>query len=306
MTTGFFTHDLCLSAKGSAASPESPLRLRKMESLLEVSGLNKRLLMFESEACSKEEIQSVHDRMYLEKLKNLSLVNGKISEETTVTTELLEAAYKNVGAAIEAVRAVTSKKVKNAFILARPPGHHAGKDFGEGFCLINTVATAARYALEHCGIKRIAIFDVDAHRANGTADIFAGDKRVVLFDSFQASGFPFSPPVRGENIFLMPLEDGATGKDFIARFESEWLSRVQSFAPELILVSFGFDTHYADTQTLLKFSEFDYAYITRLLMRLAHEFSSERLISFLEGGYDSRTLSRSVFAHVSTLSEERV
>lgn len=306
MRTGFFTHDLCLSAKGAVASPENPTRLKKMESVLEVSGLAKRLLTFHCEACREEDLLLTHEKSYLEKLKALAKVGGALSEETIVTEELLEAAYKNVGAAIYAVSSVLNHEVKNAFVCARPPGHHAGRNFGEGFCLINTVAAAARYAIKKGGVKRVAIFDIDAHRANGTADILANDGSVMLFDSYQASAFPYTKPIHAENIFLMPLADGASGKDYIARFESEWLSKVEAFAPELILVSFGFDTHYADTQTLLKFSEFDYAYVTRLLMRLASEFTSNRLVSFLEGGYDARTLSRSVFAHISTLAEDAV
>ncbi len=304
MRTGYFTHDLCLSARGSLASPENPSRLKKMDAVLEVSGLNKRLLTYQCKACGDEEILPVHEKSYLEKLKALAKVGGHLSEETIVTEELLEAAYKNVGAAIHAVSSVLNHEVKNAFVCARPPGHHAGHNFGEGFCLINTVATAARYAIENFGIKRIAIFDIDAHRANGTADIVANDENVMLFDSYQASAYPYTKPIKAENIFLMPLANGATGKDYIARFESEWLSKVEKFAPELILVSFGFDTHYADTQTLLKFSEFDYAYITRLLMRLCSEFTTQSLVSFLEGGYDARTLSRSVLAHISTLAED--
>ncbi len=304
MATGFFTHDLCLSAKGARECPENPSRLKKMEAVLEVSGLNKRLKMFQCEKASDDVLLLVHEKAYLDKLKALAKVNGLLSEETTVTEELLEAAYKNVGAAIKALDAVLSHEVKNAFVCARPPGHHAGKNFGEGFCLINTVSCAARFALENFDVKRIAIFDIDAHRANGTADIFANDARVALFDSFQASAFPFDKKVMGKNIHLMALEEGATGKDFIARFEAEWVEALKDFAPDLMLVSFGFDTHYADNQTLLKFSEFDYAFATRLLMRLAHELCEDRLISFLEGGYDSRTLSRSVFAHISTLSEQ--
>lgn len=306
MQTGFFTHDLCLSAKGSTDSPESPERLKKMESVLEVSGLTKRLLTVESEKASDEDILLVHEKAYLDKLKTLAKVSARLSEETTVTDELLEAAYKNVGAAIKAVSAVLNHDVKNAFVCARPPGHHAGRNFGEGFCLMNTVAVAARYAIKHCDVKRIAIFDIDAHRANGTADIFANDSCVALFDSFQVSAFPFDAPVTAKNIHLMPLEEGATGKDYITRFESEWIDPLKDFAPELILVSFGFDTHYADTQTLLKFSEFDYAFITRLIMRLARELCEGHLVSFLEGGYDARTLPRSVFAHISTLTEDSV
>ncbi len=306
MKTGFFTHNRCLSAKGAAESPENPERLKKLESVFEVSGLSKRLLTFECESATDNELFLAHDTAYIENLKALAKVNGHLSEETTVTEALLEAAYKNVGAAIKAVTSVVNSDVKNAFVCARPPGHHAGRNFGGGFCFINTVAATAYYAIQNCGASRVAILDIDAHRANGTADIVANDSHIALFDSFQASAYPFDKPLVAKNIYRMPLKEGATGKDFISRFESEWIVPLKNFAPDLMLVSFGFDTHYADSQTLLKFSEFDYAFITRLIMRLARELCGNRLVSFLEGGYDARTLARSLFAHISTLAEDSV
>ena len=159
-----------------------------------------------------------------------------------------------------------------------------------------------RAATQVLGCRRVALIDVDAHRADGSENIFSGDASVLLLDSFQATAFPYGvAPATAANVINMPLDDGTLGREALARMEAEWLPRLYDFAPDLIVLSIGFDTHYEDTQTLLKFSEFDYAYLTRLVMRAAHDLCSDRLVSIMEGGYNKKALARSVLAHVGTL-----
>ena len=304
MATGFFTHNLCECPSAVDITPECPNRIERIDTLMCASALSKRVVYKEAEAASLEDVLLTHSAEYVNKLKNYAAENKPISEETTITEELLNAAFKSAGAAIAATKDVVSGNLKNAFVCVRPPGHHAGRSFGGGYCLLNSVAVAANYALKRLHLKRVAIVDIDAHRANGTEDIVKGDNSLMLFDSFQASAFPFgSKETPAENIINAPLPDGAEGKDFFAILETDWIPKIEAFKPDLILVSFGFDTHFADTQTLLKFSEFDYSFITRALMRVAAEVASSRLVSIMEGGYDKAALARSVIAHVGTLAE---
>ncbi len=304
MATGFFTHNLCECPSAVDITPESPNRIERIDTLMHASALSKRVVYKEADSASLEDVLLTHSAEYINKLKALASLKKAISEETTITEEILSAAFKSVGAAIAATKDVVSGNLKNAFVCVRPPGHHAGRAFGGGYCLLNSVAAAANYAIKRLHLSRVAIVDIDAHRANGTEDIVKGEKSLMLFDSFQASAFPFaSKETPSENVINAPLPDGAEGKDFIAILESDWIPKIQAFKPELILVSFGFDTHFADTQTLLKFSEFDYSFITRSLMRVAAEVSASRLVSVMEGGYDKAALARSVISHVGTLAE---
>lgn len=302
MATGFFTHNRCLSEDEGNSSLDRPERIEQIQTLMQASALARRVRFFESSVVSESDLLLVHTPEYLKKLKDLAQKNAPLTEETLVTDELLVGAMQSAGAAVSAVRSVLDGSLKNAFVCVRPPGHHAGRNFGGGFCLINSAACAVRTALCRYRCARVALIDVDAHRADGSEDIFSGDPSVLLFDSYQASAYPYGlAPCTAPNVFNMPLEDGALGRDVVARMEKDWLPRLYDFAPDLLVLSFGFDTHTEDTQTLLKFSEFEYAYLTRLLMRVAHDVCSDRLVSILEGGYNKKALARSVLSHVGTL-----
>lgn len=302
MATGFFTHNRCLSEDEGSTSLDRPERIEQIHTLMQASALARRVRVYQANSASKADILHVHSPEYLEKLRDLAQKGAALTAETLVTPELLEGAFLSAGAAVEAVRAVLDGTLKNAFVCVRPPGHHAGRRFGGGFCLINSAACAVRAATRVLGCRRVALMDVDAHRADGSEDIFAGDASVLLFDSYQSTAFPYGAArATAANVIDMPLEDGALGREVLARMEAEWLPRLYDFAPDLIVLSFGFDTHYEDAQTLLKFSEFDYAYLTRLVMRAAHDLCSDRLVSIMEGGYNKKALARSVLAHVGTL-----
>lgn len=304
MTTGFFTHDLCLCPDTGEGNPDHPDRIERINWLMQASALSKRVLHLEAEKARMCDILLAHAEPYIQKLQALAKEHAKVSAETSITPQLLEGAMKSAGAAIEATKQVVLGHLKNAFVCVRPPGHHAGIDFGGGFCLINSVACAARFASERLGLKRIAVIDVDAHRANGSEDILASNPTFMLFDSFQASAYPYGLEMcQADNVVNAALEDGTLGRDVIHLIETQWIPKLRAFSPELILVSFGFDTHCEDDQTLLKFSEFDYSYLTRCLMRVAHDVCSDRLVSVMEGGYNKSALARSVLAHVGTLAE---
>ncbi len=305
MATGFYSHDLSAVYDQGKGSPERAQRVTAIEEQMLVSGLSRVVVPMDSEPATFADALRAHDLSYLETLR--SRANGmgsvQISDDTQVNSLSFDAAMKSAGAAIQAVRDVVAGKLTNAFVCVRPPGHHAGRTFGHGFCLINSVACAALAALETMGLSRVAILDIDVHRADGTEDIVKNDPRIRLFNLFQASAFPFGlPPADSESIVDCPLADGADGRDVLGVIEREWLPALADFAPELIIVSAGFDAHQEEKQALLKLTEFDYTLITEDILRAAHALCGDKVVSVLEGGYCLSSLARSAISHITTLA----
>ena len=217
----------------------------------------------------------------------------------------LDAAYFAAGGAIAAVAAVMEKRAKNAFVVARPPGHHAGVSTPMGFCFLNNVAIAARNALAVHGAQRVAIVDFDVHHGNGTQEVFWGDPNVLFCSTHQA---PFYPGTGWRNetgehgtIVNAPLPAGADGELFSEALREVVLPRVKAFQPDLLLISAGFDAHRDDPLGGLRLDEQDYFEATQRLMEMAENCCEGRVVSLLEGGYDLAALARSVAAHVAAL-----
>lgn len=308
MPTGFFTHDLCHSCEQGHDSPETPERIEAIEDRMLAMGLNRVVKVLPSTAARLEDVCRAHDSDFVDGLRQASLRartegDQKISDDTYINPMSFDAAMKSAGAAIEAVRQVCSGTIRNAFVCVRPPGHHAGRRFAHGFCLINSVACAALYALEVLGLKRVAILDFDVHRADGTEDIVKGDERIQLFSLFQETAFPYGlAPAHEANIINAPMPEGTDGADVIQLVNEVWLPKILDFRPELLLVSAGFDAHRDEKQALFKLTEFDYSFLTIEAMRLARVVCGGKLVSVLEGGYDIRSLARSAVAHLATLT----
>jgi acetoin utilization deacetylase AcuC-like enzyme len=215
-----------------------------------------------------------------------------------------EAALRGIGAAIAAVDAVMAGEADNAFAAVRPPGHHAETGRPMGFCLFNNVAIAARHAMRAHGAERVAIVDFDVHHGNGTQEIFWDDDAVLYGSTHQMPLFP-GTGARSEtgagNIFNAPLAAGDGGAAFQAAMAEVVLPAVDAFAPDLVVLSAGFDAHLRDPLGGLRLTEVDFAWITGELMELARRHAGGRLVSMLEGGYDLDGLSTSVAAHVARL-----
>lgn len=308
MPTGFFTHDLCHSYDQGEGNPESTERVVVIEDQMIASGLSRHLVPHYCSAARLEDVLRAHDAQYVERLRLAShqVADGataqSISDDTSVNALSFEAALKSAGAAIEAVRQVCAGTFRNAFACIRPPGHHAGRNFAHGFCLINSVACAALYALEVIGLKRVSIIDIDVHRADGTEDIVQNDKRIQLLSIYQDSAFPFGlPQATAENIVNKAFPDGTEGLEVLRFINDEWVLKLLDFRPDLILISAGFDAHRDEKQALFKLTEFDYSYLTYEIMRVAQCVCEEKIVSILEGGYNLRSLARSAVAHMSTL-----
>ena len=229
----------------------------------------------------------------------------QIDGDTYLSPGSMEAAYRALGGICAAVDQVMAGKADNAFCALRPPGHHAEKDTAMGFCLFNTVAIAARYAQKSHGVERVAIIDFDVHHGNGTQDIFWDDASVLFCSTHQMPLFPGSGHV-GETghhgtICNAPLRAGDDGLHFKEAFEARILPALNRFAPDLILVSAGFDAHRLDPLANINLEADDFQWATGKIMEAAGKFCNNRVVSTLEGGYDLEGLSTSVNAHVTTL-----
>ena len=228
----------------------------------------------------------------------------RVDADTTVSPKSWQAAITAIGAANAAVDDVFSGRADNVFVASRPPGHHAEKTTAMGFCLFNNAAIAARHAQKAHGASRVAIVDWDVHHGNGTQDIFWDDPSVLYCSTHQMPLYP-GTGAKDEtgvgNIVNAPLAP-RTGSDiFRDAFLSRVLPAVDNFAPDLIIVSAGFDAHHRDPLAEINLTEDDFDWATGQLMDSASRHASGRLVSLLEGGYDLQGLAFSVAAHVGRM-----
>jgi acetoin utilization deacetylase AcuC-like enzyme len=201
-----------------------------------------------------------------------------------------------------------SGKAKNAFCAIRPPGHHASRDRGMGYCLFNNVAIAARYLQKKHKIEKVLIIDWDVHHGNGTQDIFFEDGSVFFFSTHQWPWYPWTGSAeetgsgKGEGTTLnVPLPAGSGDKDLIAAFENKLRPAARAFKPDAILISAGFDSRTGDPLGRFRVTDAGYQRLTQILLEIAQENAEGRLISSLEGGYSLEGLSKAVPAHIVTL-----
>jgi len=308
VTTLFISHPACLAHDMGEGHPERPDRLRAIERALE----SEIFQMLARDVAPRAEIAAiarVHPLEYIEAIRAATPTQGHtaIDEDTAMSPGSFEAALRSAGGAIFAVDEVMTRKVRNAFVATRPPGHHAELATPMGFCFFNNVAVAARHARAVYGAERVAIVDFDVHHGNGTQHIFWDDPNVTYASTHEMPLFPGTGSLgeRGEHgqIVNAPLRAGDAGDAFREAMEVAILPRIADFAPDLIIISAGFDAHRRDPLGNINLVEADFAWVTRKLMEIAQKRCGGRIVSVLEGGYDLEGLARSVAAHVRTLME---
>lgn len=256
-----------------------------------------------------EDVLLVHPRAHVEALE--AAVPHKsfaqLDPDTWLSPGSLEAAWRGVGAAVEAVDRVLAGDAANAFCAMRPPGHHAEQARPMGFCLFGNAAIAATHAMERHGLSRVAVVDFDVHHGNGTQALLWDEPRALFVSSQQMPLWPGSgqPSERGahDNVLNLPLPPGSDGAAMRAAYETQVLPRLDAFAPELVVISAGFDAHADDPLAQLDWVEEDFVWLTRKLCDLAARHCGGRVVSLLEGGYDLAALARSATAHVKALQE---
>ena len=306
MTTLLVSHSASLDHDMGEGHPERPDRYRAVEQALEAEAFQM-LARDSAPRATPELLTRVHPLDYVEAIEQAAPAKGRvrIDQDTAMSPGSYEAALRAAGGAAFAVDEVMTGKVANAFVAMRPPGHHAERATAMGFCFFNNAAIAARHAQAAHGAERIAIVDFDVHHGNGTQHIFWADKSVLYASTHEMPLYPGTGArsERGEHdqIVNAPLSAGDGGDVFREALEAAIFPRIDDFAPDLILVSAGFDAHYRDPLGNLQLTEADYAWATRALMKLAGKHCGGRIVSLLEGGYDLQGLSRSAAAHVQAL-----
>ncbi len=248
----------------------------------------------------------VHDGEYLGKLRDARPAEGigQLDTDTFISDGSLDVAAVGLGGALAALDAVVLGEADNAFCAIRPPGHHAEIARPMGFCLINTVAIVAREAQRKYGADRVAIVDFDVHHGNGTQDIFKDDPTVFYASSHQMPLYPGTglPSETGVgNVVNVALPSHSGGDAMREAYKDTILPALDNFAPDLVLISAGFDAHHRDPLAQLEWVDEDYAWLTGKLMDVAERRCANRIVSLLEGGYDLRGLSGGVRQHVTRL-----
>lgn len=306
MSTLYITHPACLDHQTPFGHPERPDRIRAIERALEKERFTS-LIREQAPMAELESLALAHPEDYILRLRDISPREGlvRIDEDTVMSPGTYEAALRGAGGAVLAVDEVMTGKARNAFVAMRPPGHHAERIRAMGFCFFNNAAIAARHAQKKYGAERVAIFDWDVHHGNGTQDIFWSDKTVLYCSTHEAPLYPGTGALSeaGEHgtIVNAPLSAGEGSEAFRDAVDTVIAPRIHDFAPDLIIISAGFDAHWRDPLASLNLTESDFAWATQKLMDLADRHCGQRIVSVLEGGYDLEGLAKSTAFHLDAL-----
>lgn len=304
MRTAYITHPDCLAHDTGTGHPENAQRLMAIQDRLVAAQLYDFLRHFDAPEATDDQLARVHSRDYLADVAARIPAEGYawLDPDTVLSPASLHAARRAAGAVVKSVDLVVDGGVQNAFCAVRPPGHHAESDRGMGFCLFNNIAVGVAHALEVYGLRRVAVVDFDVHQGNGTEQIFEHDERVMFCSTFQHPFYPYTP-VReiSDRMVSVPLAATAASAEFRAAVTDHWLPALKRFQPEMLFVSAGFDAHRDDDMSGVSLHDNDYRWVTEQLLAEAEQWASGRIVSALEGGYELRSLARSVEQHVRVL-----
>jgi acetoin utilization deacetylase AcuC-like enzyme len=307
MTTALYTHAAFLQHDTGPGHPERIQRLAAVLQAVKEPAFSD-VVWREAPLAELEQIERVHDAEYVRHALASVPETGfvQLDGDTVMSPGSGEAALRAAGAVAAAVDAVIAGTFKNAFCAVRPPGHHAERDTAMGFCIFNNVAVGAAQARAVHGLSRVAVMDFDVHHGNGTQHMFDHDPGLFFASTHQMPLYP-GTGARAErgvgNIVNAPLPPGAGSDAFRAAMEKIVLPAIESFRPELILISAGFDAHARDPLASLEFEAEDYHWATAELCALAESCCGGRVVSTLEGGYDLQALGESAAAHLTALRE---
>ena len=313
MKTAIIHHPVYERHDTGEGHPERPERYRVvMGALREDAELWERVVEIEAPAAPRGDVQAAHAPQHFKRVERaVAEGGGFLDADTVVSLHSLDAALRAAGGACRAVDAVMRGEARNAFLPARPPGHHATGNTAMGFCLFNTVAVAARYAQSrYREIERVAVVDWDVHHGNGTQGIFYDDPSVFFFSAHQYPWYPGTGASgetghgRGRGYTLnVPLKARTPAADHRRVFDAALEEIGAKFKPDLILISAGFDAHAADPLGQLRLADEDFVAMTRTVKAWASEACAGRVVSCLEGGYNLDTLGATARAHVRALAE---
>ena len=306
MATALSADPMCREHLIGRPHPERPERFDAVMNALPPG----RLMRLESRSATEEEILLCHTPTYLQTARR-DIESGRYylsTGDTEIDGHSWEAAGRAAGGALNAVDAVMAGQVHNAFCVVRPPGHHANAGRGMGFCILNNIALAARYAQRRHGIERVLIIDWDVHHGNGTQDIFYSDPSVFFFSTHQWPLYPGTGRAdetgegQGEGTTMnFPFPAGSGRAEILGAVENALMPAADRFRPELVLISAGFDSRTGDLLGNFTLTDADFTDLTLRAMELADRHAGGRVVSILEGGYTLEGLASAASAHVEAL-----
>ena len=308
MTTILFSHDDSLSHVTPPGHPEQVERYRVIQAALAASPfapLDRR----EAPIADRADLLRCHPESYIASVEAAVPERGivAVDPDTHLSSGSLGAVMRAAGGAVAAVDAVLAGEARNAFVAMRPPGHHAETSRAMGFCLFGNLAIAARRALDHHGLDRVAVVDFDVHHGNGTQDLLWDEERALFISSHQmplwpGSGHPSEAGAHG-NVINVPLAPQTGSAAMRRAYDEIVFPALEEFEPQLVLVSAGFDAHAADPLAELNWTTEDFIWVTGRICDIAEDHAQARVVSVLEGGYDLDALAETVAAHVRVLME---
>lgn len=304
-----FVYDPIYLKHDTGQHVENANRLETITSHLEQTQLKQQLTHIKPRAATVEELSLVHHKRYISHIQDVAQKGGGwLDADTVMSPNSYEAAVYAAGGVIRATEAVMNGEVGSAFALVRPPGHHATPQQATGFCLFNNVAIATKYALAKYELERILIIDFDVHHGNGTQEIFYDDPQVLYISTHQYPFYPGTGSIEETGsgaakgtIVNIPLPAGCGDAEYLKVFEQIIVPVARRFKPQLILVSAGYDPHWADGLALMQVSVTGFTQMIKIIEGLADELCSGRLAFSLEGGYNLTALAVSVKATFDVL-----
>jgi acetoin utilization deacetylase AcuC-like enzyme len=305
MTTLVFTHASSLAHATPDGHPERVDRIKAVNAVLAAPSL-RGFLRRDAPLGTDDHARLAHTAEHVQRMRAVSPESGfeYLDADTVMSPAAHEAALRAVGGAVAGVDAVFRGEADNVFVATRPPGHHAEHNRAMGFCFFNHAAVAAKYAKQRYDAERVAVLDFDVHHGNGTQDIFWSDADLFYGSSHQMPLYPgtgSSNETGVGNIFNAPLAAGNGKEEFRAAWSNIILPALETFSPDLLIISAGFDAHVRDPLGSLQLTEEDFSWITLKLMDVADQYCAGRVVSVLEGGYDLQGLAGSVGVHLHAL-----
>jgi acetoin utilization deacetylase AcuC-like enzyme len=292
--------------------PENPRRMNHALEYVLKSDIKDDIVEIQPEQVNGDCIFNIHDKTYLEEAKSLcEHGGGYLDSDTYATAGSFKAAWETASAAIFAVDAIIKDRFRRIFLAGRPPGHHAERSHGMGFCIINNAAIAAESLIANHGAKKVAIVDWDVHHGNGTQNAFY-DRCDVFYISMHR--YPFYPGSgaaaqrgtgNGEGLTLnIPLPGGADDETYQGEFIRKIIPGLEDYKPEFIIISCGFDAHRDDPLGGMNMTEHGLGAMTRMLVDLAKTYSSGKILSLFEGGYNPTANGQCLYHHLRELQKD--
>ncbi len=285
--------------------PEQPKRVLSIKKKLKI---RKDLIWCKPEKVPQELLEITHSKNYIKHISDSFPIEGLkfLDGDTVISPGSKQAVYDAAGSVIRAINGIENKEFKNAFCVARPPGHHAEKNKAMGFCVLNQAGLALNYLVKNFEYKKVACVDFDVHWGNGNYDVMRNNKNALYISTHQ---YPFYPGGGTEkdkgdynNSLNIPLPAGTNSEQYFNAYERV-LERLIEYKPDFLLFSAGFDAHKDDPLAQFELSSKDFYEITKRTLNATEKFTKGKVVSILEGGYDLNALAESADEHVNALAE---